>query len=254
MVAFSKADRLLGQYKTVYGDDNEESVEFMCGEYANEWAALAKVLVAQREEVNADEGLNKAAKLKREVQIGAKSDLGIINMIHGLLVADAMIDSMGEEEMKTEQLVGAVQRECRDCHVSVMGVEQNLVSMKRQVFEAREWEWDATEMDEDEEYEVKAILGVSLENGFRSYRVQWSDLTEGWEPEDSLTNVAEMLLEFHAEEDRKAAAACRKGSGRKARKKKQVVIEESASDSDEAEKPSSKRAKAGEEEMRQCMM
>jgi hypothetical protein len=112
---FFEADRLLGQYKTVYGDDNEESVEYMCGEYANEWAALAKVLVAQREEVNADQGLNKAAKMKREVQIGAKSDLGIINMIHGLLVADAMIDSMGEEEMKSEQLVGAVQRECRDC-------------------------------------------------------------------------------------------------------------------------------------------
>ena len=67
MVAFSKADRLLGQYKTVYGDDNEENVEFMCGEYANEWAALAKVLVAQREEVNADQGLTKAAKIKREV-------------------------------------------------------------------------------------------------------------------------------------------------------------------------------------------
>jgi len=137
-----------------------------------------------------------------------------------------------------------------------MGVEQNLVSMKRQVFEAREWEWDATEMDEDEEYEVKAILGVSLENGFRSYRVQWSDLTEGWEPEDSLTNVAEMLLEFHAEEDRKAAAACRKGSGRKAkaRKKKQVVVEESVSDSDEEEQPSSKRAKAEDEDMRNAMM
>ena len=159
MVAFSKADRLLGQYKTVYGDDNAANVEFMCGEYANEWTALAKVLVAQRDEVNADTGLSKAAKMKREVQMGAKSDLGIINMIHGLLTADAMIDSMGEDEMKTEQLVGAVQRECRDCHVSVMGVEQNLVSMKRQVFEAREWEWDANEMEE-EEYDVKEILGV----------------------------------------------------------------------------------------------
>ena len=45
MVAFSKADRLLGQYKTVYGDDNDANVEFMCGEYANEWAALATAMV-----------------------------------------------------------------------------------------------------------------------------------------------------------------------------------------------------------------
>ena len=46
--------------------------------------------------------------------------------------------------------------------------KQNLVSMKRQVFEAREWEWDANEMEDEEEYEVNAILGVGLENGLRS--------------------------------------------------------------------------------------
>ena len=80
MVAFSKADRLLGQYKTVYENDDEDNAEFMCGEYANEWDALAKVLVDQRDEVNADTGLSKSAKIKREVQMGAKSDLRIINM------------------------------------------------------------------------------------------------------------------------------------------------------------------------------
>ena len=131
MVAFSKADRLLGlYYETVYENDDDESVEFMCGEYANEWDALAKVLVAQRDEVNADAGLSTKAKKLREVQMGAKSDLGIINMIHGLLAADAMIDSMRIDDMKTEQLFGAVQRECRDSHVSVMGIEQNNLSMK----------------------------------------------------------------------------------------------------------------------------
>ena len=144
--------------------------------------------------------------------------------------------------MTTEQLFGAVQRECRDSHVSVMGVEQNLLSMKRQVFEAREWEWDPTEMEESEEYDVKAILGVSFENGLRSYRVQWSDLSEGWEPEESLTNVQEMLVDFHSAEDKKAAAAAgKRGSGRKAKaktKKKQVVVEESDSDSDEVKQPS----------------
>ena len=31
MVAFSKADRLLVQYKTVYENDDDDSVEFMCG-------------------------------------------------------------------------------------------------------------------------------------------------------------------------------------------------------------------------------
>ena len=122
MVAFSKADRLLQQYKTVYENDDDDSVEFMCGEYANEWDALVKVLVDQRDEVNADVGLSIKAKKITEVQLGAKSDLGIINMIHNLLVADAMIDSLGIEDMKTEQLFGAVQRECRDSHVSVMGI------------------------------------------------------------------------------------------------------------------------------------
>ena len=100
--------------------------------------------------------------------MGAKSDLGIINMIHHLLVADAMIDSMGIDDTKTEQLFGAVQRECRDSHVSVMGIEQNNLSIKRQIFEAREWEWDSTEMEELIEYDVKAILGVSFETGLRS--------------------------------------------------------------------------------------
>ena len=138
MVAFSKADRLLQQYKTVYENDDEDTVEFMCGEYANEWDALVKVLVDQRDVVNADVGLSTKAKKLREVQLGANSDLGIINMIHHLLAADAMIDSLGIEDLKTEQLFGAVQRECRDSHVSVMGIEQNNLSMKRQGFETHE--------------------------------------------------------------------------------------------------------------------
>ena len=139
MVAFSKADRLLQQYKTVYENDDDDSVEFMCGEYANEWDALVKVLVDQRDVVNADVGLSTKAKKLREVQLGANSDLGIINMIHHLLVADAMIGSLGIEDMKTQQLFGAVQRECRDIHVSVMGIEQNNLSMQSQIFESREW-------------------------------------------------------------------------------------------------------------------
>ena len=76
----------------------------------------------------------------REVKLGAKSDLGIINMIHDLLVADARIDSLGQSDLTTEQLFGAVQRECRDNHVSVLEIEENNLSMKRQIFEAKEWE------------------------------------------------------------------------------------------------------------------
>ena len=129
--------------------------------------------------------------------------------------------------------------------------------MKRQAFEAREWKWDPDEMEDSVEYDVKAILGVSLKNGLRSYRVQWSDLTEGWDPEEALVNVQGMLLEFHAAEDKKAAeGAGKRGSGRvaKAKKqKKQVVVEESDEDSDEAERSSSKTAKTGDA-MQQCMM
>ena len=131
MVSFSKAGKLKQMYTTVYGEDDEDAVEFMCDEYAAQWEALAQVLVHQREGVNADIGLGSKAKKLREVQLEAKSDLGIINMIHYLLVADARIDSLGIEDLKKEQLFGAVQWECRDNHVSVSGIEQNNLSMKR---------------------------------------------------------------------------------------------------------------------------
>ena len=49
-------------------------------------------------------------------------------------------------------------------------------------------------MEDSVEYDVKAILGVSFENGLRSYRVQWSDLTEGWEPDEALVNVCQYCL------------------------------------------------------------
>ena len=74
-MAFSKADRLLQQYKTIYENDDDDSVEFVGGEYANKWDVLVKVLVDQREEVNADVGLSTKVKKVREVQLGAKSDL-----------------------------------------------------------------------------------------------------------------------------------------------------------------------------------
>ena len=57
MVTFSRASKLKTLYTTVYAEDDEDAVEFMCDEYADQWAALAQVLVHQREEVNADVGL-----------------------------------------------------------------------------------------------------------------------------------------------------------------------------------------------------
>ena len=107
MVTFSRAAKLKQMYKTVHAEDDEDAVEFMCDEYADQWAALAQVLVHQREEVNADAGLDEKAKKLREVKLGAKSDLGIIKMIHDLLVADARIDSLNQEDLTTEQLFGA---------------------------------------------------------------------------------------------------------------------------------------------------
>ena len=147
MVTFSRAAKLKQMYKTAYADDDEDAVEFMCDEYADQWAALAQVLVHQREEVNADVGLDDKSKKLRDVKLGAKSDLGIIKMIHDLLVADKRIDSLNQEDLTTEHLFGAVQRECRDNHVSVLGIEMNNLSMKRQVFEAQEWEWDPEVME-----------------------------------------------------------------------------------------------------------
>jgi hypothetical protein len=62
MVTFSRAGKLKTLYTTVHADDDEDAVEFMCDEYADQWAALAQVLVHQREEVNADQGLDEKAK------------------------------------------------------------------------------------------------------------------------------------------------------------------------------------------------
>ena len=171
MVNFSKAGKLKQMYTTVCGEDDEDAVEFMCDEYADQWAALAQVLVHQREEVNADVGLDAKAKKLREVKLEAKFDLGIINMIHDLLMADARIDSLGIKDLTTEQLFGAVQRECRNNHVSVLGIEHNNLSTKRQIFEVREWKWDPNEMEESVEYDVQAILEAAWEGPMRVYKV-----------------------------------------------------------------------------------
>ena len=193
-------------------------------------------------------GLDEKAKKLREVKLGAKSDLGIIKMIHDLLVADKRIDSLNQEDLTTEHLFGAVQRECRDNHVSVLGIEMNNLSMKRQVFEAQEWDWDPEVMEKAEEYDVEKILEADWEGSMRIYKVQWSDGTEGWEPLSALSNVAGMLRDFEAAHEKKQAGS--PGSGRVAKKRKREVA-----DSEEEEQGEQKgRDDGGDTYMKQCMM
>ena len=116
--------------------------------------------------------------------------------------------------------------------------------MKRQVFEAQEWEWDPELMEKAEEFDIEQILEADWEGPMRVYRVQWSDGTEGWEPLSALANVAEMLRDFEAEQEKKQAASV--GSGRVAKKRKQPVAESA----EEAEGS----GPAGDAAFQQCMM
>ena len=50
------------KYVNVYPDDDDEGVEFMCGEYADGWDALALMLEDQRDALNADVVLSKKQK------------------------------------------------------------------------------------------------------------------------------------------------------------------------------------------------
>ena len=102
--------------------------------------------------------------------------------------------------------------------MSVLGIEQNNLSMKRQIFEAREWEWDPSKTEEAEEYDVEAILEAAWEGSMRVYKVQWSDGTEGWEPLTALANASDMVRDFEAAQEKKQAASV--GSGRVAKKRK----------------------------------
>ena len=95
----------------------------------------------------------------------------------------------------------------------VLGIEQNNLSIKMQIFEAKEGEWDTSKMEESVEYDVQAILEAACtwEGSMRVYKMQWSDGTEGWEPLSALSNVADMLREFEPAQERKSAGSA--GSG-----------------------------------------
>ena len=123
MVVYSKADDLTAKYVNVYPDDDDTGVEFMCGEYAADWDALALLLEDQRDALNADLVLSKNQKKEMEAKLGTRTDKGLIKMIHGLLNTDGDFDSMPKKEIEQEQLFGVVQRELRDFQVAVKGLE-----------------------------------------------------------------------------------------------------------------------------------
>ena len=69
MVVYLKAEDQQAKYITVYPDDDAEGVEFMCGEYADGWEALALLLEDQRDALNVDLVLSKKQKKDMEAKI-----------------------------------------------------------------------------------------------------------------------------------------------------------------------------------------
>ena len=181
----------------------------MVEEYAANWGALATMLDHLREALNADESLQPKERLDRMVKLGAKSDAGIMAMVHGLVESDATFERLGRDEVREETLFGVVQRECRANGVSVKGVEQDIVAMKKRLYEKRRWVWDIDEAEV--QYDVKGIIGSKMVGRVKLYRVVWSDDTETDEPLAHLEAVAEMVEEYEAQ---RGAA---QGGGRVAR-------------------------------------
>ena len=208
MVTYMKADELITGYTTAYPDDGAEG-DFLVEEYAANWGALATMLGYLRDALNADESLQPLERLDRMVKLGAKSDEGIMAMVHGLVESDGAFERLGQDEVKEATLFGVVQRECRVNGVSVKGVEQDIVAMKKRLYEKRRWVWDIDEADV--QYDVKGIVGSKMVGKVKLYRVVWSDDTETDEPLAHLATVEDMVEEFEAQQ--KAA----QGGGRVAK-------------------------------------
>ena len=196
MVTFMKADELITGYTTAYPDDGAEG-DFLVEEYAANWGALATMLGYLRDALNADESLQPLERLDRMVKLGAKSDEGIMAMVHGLVESDGAFERLGQDEVKEATLFGVVQRECRANGVSVKGVEQDIVAMKKRLYEKRRWVWDIDEAEV--QYDVKGIIGSKMVGRVKLYRVVWSDDTETDEPLAHLEAVAEMVEEYEAQ-------------------------------------------------------
>ena len=234
MVVYAKSEELQNLYDNTYPEDDVEAVEFMCGEYADGWEAVAALLGDQRDALNADTKLLASEKKDLEVKLGSRSNAALIKMMHGLLTADLSFDSMTAKEMKEETLFGVVQRECRDSQVSVIGVEHDILGMKRRLYDRRRWVWDLQE--EQVQWDVKAILSRREDEELGTvYRVQWSDDTVTEEPASSLVNVPEMVAEFDRAEQAKKRRSTRAGSRRASAKKVKYAKEGKADQETEKE-------------------
>ena len=221
MVVYAKAEELQNLYDNTYPDDDVEAVEFMCGEYADDWDAVAALLEDQRDALNADKKLLASEKKELEVKLGSLSNAGLIKMMHRMITAELSFDSMSAHEMKEEALFGVVQRECRDSHVSVNGVEHAILGMKCRLYDRRRWKWDLEEAEV--QWDVKAILSKREDEELGVvYSVQWSDDTVTEEPASSLVNVPEMVAEF--EDAEKAMKRQPKQVLRKANAKKVETV------------------------------
>ena len=140
MVAFAKTEELKVLSDTAHPDGDDDAVDFMWRD-ADDWpwdvGAVAALLEDQRGALNADESWLASEKQEPEVELGSRSNAGLIKMAHGLITADLSFDSMSVKEMKEETLLGVVQREFRDSHVSVNGVEHDILGMKRRLYDRR---------------------------------------------------------------------------------------------------------------------
>ena len=107
MVTYMKADELITGYTTAYPDDGAEG-DYLVEVYAANWGALATMLDHLREALNADESLQPKERLDRMVKLGAKSDAGIMAMVHGLVESDGTFERLGKDEVREATLFGVV--------------------------------------------------------------------------------------------------------------------------------------------------
>ena len=124
-----QAEELMKEYIKLYKDDDVQIVEFMVQEYAGKWNDVTALQIHLRDSLNADDSLSTQEKKDRDVGLCAKSDIGIMQAIHGLLESDSKFEAMDKAEVRVATMFGVVQRECRDSRVSVLGIAGNILEI-----------------------------------------------------------------------------------------------------------------------------
>ena len=149
-----------------------------------------------RDSLNADETLLAQERKDRDVALSPKTNAGIMQAIHGLLVSDSEFVAMDKAAVREAMMFGVlvVQRECRDRCVSVHGITGNSLEMKKFFYEARRWVWDVTE--EESQYDVRSVNSKKMVDGIWWYSVTWLDGDTTEEPRCNLDGVEAMVDEF----------------------------------------------------------